>query len=88
MVEIRTTNIEEALTTLRAGNCIGLDAHNAGWGDAELLCIIEALGEGYGVNLVKLDLSGNSFSKGALTALIATIGPRAAPVMAAAAAAR
>jgi hypothetical protein len=75
MTSLTTSDINEAVTTLRAGNCISLIANDAGWGDAELFEIIKCIAGGFGRNLITLKLDGNNFSMEALTVLCRIIGP-------------
>ena len=75
MPSITTVDINEALTALRAGNCTGLNATDAGWGDTELFEIIKCIAIGLGENLVSLELAGNNFSNAGTLVLCAIIGP-------------
>jgi len=81
-IEIKTTNINEAITALKTTNCITLDGSNAGWGDIELLSIIKCIREGYCTKLVNLILNNNNFSIDAMNLLCMAIGPRAGPALA------
>ena len=74
MTSITTTDINEAVATLRTGNCTGLNANDAGWGDAELFEIIKCIAIGLGENLVSLELAGNNFSSEGTLVLLAIIG--------------
>jgi hypothetical protein len=75
MPSITTTDIDEAVAALRTGNCTGLDATGAGWGDTELFEIIKCIAIGLGGNLVSLKLAGNNFSREGTLVLCAIIGP-------------
>ena len=75
MTSITTTDINEALAALRTGNCTGLNANDAGWGDTELFEIIKCIAIGLGSNLVSLELAGNNFSREGAIVLCAMIGP-------------
>ena len=75
MTSLTTSNISEAVTTLRAGNCISLIANDAEWGDTELFEIIKCIAGGFCRNLITLKLDGNNFSMEALTVLCRIIGP-------------
>ena len=48
MTSITTTDINEAVATLRTGNCTGLNATGAGWCDTELFEIIKCIAIGLG----------------------------------------
>ena len=76
MTSITTSDINEAVAALRTGNCIGLNANNAGWGDAELFEIIKCLAAGFGRNIISLKLEGNNFSREAMIVLYVIIGPQ------------
>ena len=41
MTQCVTNNIIDAVAALKTGNCIGLNANNAGWTDIELFEIIK-----------------------------------------------
>ena len=75
MTSITTADINEAVAALRTGNCTGLNANNAGWGDTELFEIIKCIAIGLGGNLVSLELAGNNFSREGALVLCAIIGP-------------
>ena len=75
MTSITTTDINEAVATLRTGNCTGLNATGAGWCDTELFEIIKCIAIGLGKNLVSLELAGNNFSREGALVLCAIIGP-------------
>ena len=75
MTSLTTSDINEAVTTLKAGNCIDLNASNAGWGDTELFEIIKCIAAGFGRNLITLNLEGNHFSTEAINVLCSVIGP-------------
>ena len=83
-ISIKTININDAVNTLRTGNCICLNATNAGWGDTELCSIIWCMMEGHCNKLVELHLAGNNFSQDATKILCAAIGPNALPAAVAA----
>ena len=72
---ITTNDINEAVTALKTGNCTGLDASSAKWGDTELFEIIKCMAAGFCVNLITLKLP-NNFSREATLVLYAIIGPR------------
>ena len=75
MPSITTVDINEALAALRTGNCTGLNATDAGWGDTELFEIIKCIAIGLGDNLISLELAGNNFSREGALVLCAIIGP-------------
>jgi len=52
MTTLTTTNINEAVSALRRGDCIDLNVSNAGWGDAELFELIKCIAVGLGKNLI------------------------------------
>ena len=83
-ISIKTININDAVNTLRTGNCICLNATNAGWGDTELCSIIRCMMEGHCKKLQELHLAGNNFSQDATLILHAAIGPNAGAAAAAA----
>ena len=74
MTSLCTSDINEAIATLKTGNCTGLNACNAGWGDTELFEIIKCLAAGFGSNIVSLKMTGNHFSREAILVLYAIIG--------------
>ena len=74
MPSITTTDINEALAALRTGNCTGLNANDAGWGDTELFEIIKCIAIGLGENLVSLEMGNNNFSSEGILVLYAVIG--------------
>ena len=63
MTSAITSDINEAITILRSGNCTHLNACNAGWGDTELFEIIKCIGAGFGSNLISIILTGYNFSR-------------------------
>tara|TARA_B110001454_G_C12636071_1_gene399129 strand:- start:680 stop:976 length:297 start_codon:yes stop_codon:yes gene_type:complete len=75
MTQCVTNNIIEAVAALKTGNCIGLNANNAGWNDIALFEIIKCINDGYCTNLKSLNLAGNHFSPSALRVLRRVIGP-------------
>ena len=75
MPPITTLDIDEAVAALRTGNCTGLNANDAGWGDVELFEIIKCMAAGFANNLVSLELAGNNFSREGTLVLCAIIGP-------------
>ena len=75
MTSAITSDINEAITILRSGNCTHLNACNAGWGDTELFEIIKCIGAGFGSNLISIKLTGNNFSREGIRILYAIIGP-------------
>ena len=75
MTSLITVDINEAVTTLKIGNCVNLNANNAGWGDAELFEIIKCIAGGFAQNLISLKLGGNNFSREAILVLYAVAGP-------------
>jgi len=74
MTSITTTDINEAVAALRAGNCVGLNANDAGWGDVELFEIIKCIAAGFGCTLISLKLANNNFSREGKLVLLAIIG--------------
>jgi len=74
MTSITTTDINEAVAALRTGNCIGLHANDAGWGDTELFEIIKCIAGGFGRNLTSLEMANNNFSSEGTLVLLAMIG--------------
>ena len=75
MTSAITSDINEAITILRSGNCTHLNACNAGWGDTELFEIIKCIGAGFGSKLISIKLTGNNFSSEGIRILYAIIGP-------------
>ena len=75
MTSAITSDINEAITILRSGNCTHLNACNAGGGDTELFEIIKCIGAGFGSNLISIKLTGNNFSREGIRILYAIIGP-------------
>ena len=75
MTQCVTNNIIDAVAALKTGNCIGLNANNAGWTDIELFEIIKCIADGYCTNLQSLQLTGNNFSTSGLNVLRRIIGP-------------
>ena len=75
MTSITTTDIDEAVAALRTGNCTGLNANGAGWGDTELFEIIKCIAAGFGRSLISLEMNYNNFSREATLVLCSVIGP-------------
>jgi hypothetical protein len=74
MPSITTVDINEAVAALRTGNCTGLNANGAGWGDTELFEIIKCIAGGFGSNLTSLEMGNNNFSSEGILVLYAVIG--------------
>jgi len=75
MTQCITNNIIEAVAALKTGNCIGLNANNAGWTDVELFEIIKCMVDGHCIHLQSLELQGNNFSQSAINVMCCVIGP-------------